>query len=161
MFLLWIFLFSCAAGVSQRSKGTDPQTPPVQEDLSAFRPKYNPDSSVKEKVKPVSNEPFKPTLDVTALLNKKLNEISVSQPNVAKGFRVMLFSGSNKEEATIIREKVAMLVNDKVYMDYKAPNFRVKVGDAINRLEANYLLGKLKNDFPGAFIVPDEININY
>jgi hypothetical protein len=47
-----------------------------------------------------------------------------------------------------------------VYIQFKTPNFRVKVGDAINRLEANYLLSQLKSDFPAAVVVPDDIVIN-
>ncbi len=54
-----------------------------------------------------------------------------------------------------------IIPDDKMYMEFRAPNFRVKVGDAISRIEANYLLGKLKTDFPNAVIVPDDINIEY
>lgn len=154
---LFAALFSCASGVSQKSTSSKST---IQEDLSQFRPKYEKDTSAATVVIP-EETPVGATADVSAQINKKLDEIAVNSPTSAKGFRVMLYSGNSKDEATMVKEKAHILTKEKVYIEYRAPNFRVKAGDAINRLEANYLYGELKNDFPNAVIVPDNININY
>ncbi len=154
-------LFSCASGVSQKSGSKN--TNSYKEDLSSFRPRINPDSLLKEnEAANASNKslPLIPTSDITDELNKKLFSVSENAPSIAKGYRINLYSGTSREEATIIKKKAEQLTQASIYIQFRTPNFRVKAGDAINRLEASYLLSQLKNEFPGAVIVPDDININ-
>jgi hypothetical protein len=153
---VFLFLFSCAAGVSQKSTGKNG----FQDDLSVYRPKFKKDTIAQASVAVKDEMPVSPSKDVTSTLNQKLDQIASTAPKTVKGFRVMIYSGNSKEEATTIKEKASGLTSENVYIEFKAPNFRVKVGDAANRLEANYLLGKLKKEFPTAVIVPDEINVN-
>jgi hypothetical protein len=158
--VLIIFLCSCATGISQKSSGKNG----VQDDLSSFRPEYkapaqNDEAEVKQSDK--KDAPLNATADVTAEVNSKLEQIKANAPKVAKGYRILLYSGNKKEEATLVKDKAHMLVPDKIYLEFRAPNFRVKIGDAISRVEANYLLGKLKTDFPNAVIVPDDVNIEF
>lgn len=152
-------LFSCAAGVSQRSGNTG-----YKEDLSSYRPKPPADTVTIEEannsIYDLKNEPIKAAGDVTAELDKKLTEISKNTPTKAKGYRINIYTGTNREQAELKKKEAEVITDGKVYLQFKAPNFRVKVGNAINRLEANYLLGKLKDEFPGAVIVPDDIEIN-
>lgn len=154
-------LFSCASGVSQKSGSK--HTSSYKEDLSSFRPRISPDSLTKGKSEAANSAnkslPLVPTSDITDELNKKLSSISENAPSVAKGYRVNLYSGTSREEATTIKKKAEQLTQASIYIQFRTPNFRVKAGDAINRLEASYLLSQLKNEFPGAVIVPDDINI--
>ncbi|MCY5908922.1 SPOR domain-containing protein, partial [Salmonella enterica subsp. enterica serovar 1,4,[5],12:i:-] len=46
-----------------------------------------------------------------------------------------------------------------VYNQFRQPRFRVKVGDFTSRVEANYILNDLKQIFPNAMVVPDQINL--
>lgn len=154
-------LFSCASGISQKSGSKN--TNSYKEDLSSFRPRISPDSLIKgNEGTNTSNKslPLVPTSDITDELNKKLSSISESAPSIAKGYRINLYSGTSREEATIIKKKAEQLTQVNIYIQFRTPNFRVKAGDAINRLEASYLLSQLKSEFPGAVIVPDDININ-
>lgn len=152
----FFIMFSCAAGSKSSSASS--------EDITTYRPVYSANESpakTPEKAQAKQEPPLEPKADITEELNKKLELISQNAPKMAKGYRVLLYSGNNREEATVLKEKAITLTNDKIYMEYKAPNFRVKAGNAINRLEANYLLGKLKQEFPHAVVVPDDINIIY
>ncbi len=159
---LLFLLFSCASGISQKSGSKN--TNSYKEDLSGFRPRISPDSLNKENVSTNMADkslPLIPSSDITNELNKKLSAISDNAPSIAKGYRINLYSGTSREEATIIKKKAELIISGDVYIQFRTPNFRVKAGDAINRLEASYLLSQLKNEFPGAVIVPDDININH
>lgn len=153
-------LCSCATGVSQKSHSKEPS---YSEDLTVYRPKVEKDTTAPETAEvPVNsmNQPISATKDVTAALDKKLAAIAQNAPTSAKGYRVSIYSGTSRDEASIIKKQAELISGAQVYIQFKTPNFRVKVGDAINRLEASYLLGQLKADFPGAVVVPDDIVIN-
>jgi hypothetical protein len=45
-----------------------------------------------------------------------------------------------------------------VHVKYKAPDFKVRVGDFRTKNEALKLQKKIQQDYPGAFIVPDIID---
>ncbi|MFN3528823.1 MAG: SPOR domain-containing protein [Bacteroidia bacterium] len=96
-------------------------------------------------------------------LNKQLEkhkETNRKQPTVA-GFRVQVYSGSNRQQAMLIRTEVLENYPEyAAYLIYKQPNFRVRVGDFKNRFEAQKLLDALKPMYPASFIVPDEVLLN-
>jgi len=82
--------------------------------------------------------------------------------NKIEGFRVEIFFSSSfdaKEKA--LKEKEEFLANypDKiVHVQYISPNFRVRVGDFRTKNEALKLYKEIKNTYPVAFIVADEID---
>jgi len=155
-----LVLCSCASGVSQKSNSKESS---YSEDLSSYRPKVEKDTATVEPVATADNsknQPIATTKDVTVALDRKLAAIAQNAPATAKGYRVSIYSGTSRDEASIIKKQAELISGVQVYIQFKTPNFRVKVGDAINRLEANYLLGQLKSDFPAAVVVPDDIVIN-
>jgi len=44
------------------------------------------------------------------------------------------------------------------YITWKAPNFRVRVGDFRSRLEAEKALKDISKEYPNAWVIKDEIN---
>jgi hypothetical protein len=44
-----------------------------------------------------------------------------------------------------------------VYLTWKAPNFKVRVGDFGTRMEAEGFLNKIKKDYPIAWVIKDKI----
>ena len=49
--------------------------------------------------------------------------------------------------------------DEEAYLDYDRPNYRVKVGNFLNREDAKELYKKLKRRFPEAMIVPDQVTV--
>jgi hypothetical protein len=45
------------------------------------------------------------------------------------------------------------------YLQFKSPNYRVRVGDFRSRLEAQRFLNEVLVDYPNAFIVTDLISL--
>lgn len=78
-----------------------------------------------------------------------------------KGFRIQVFSGNQRAQAMRIRTEILSLYPDtRVYLIYKQPTFRVRVGDFLTREDAKSWLIDLQKTYKSAFIVPDNILIN-
>jgi hypothetical protein len=82
--------------------------------------------------------------------------------NKIDGFRVEIFFSSNidaKEKA--LKKKMEFLSvypENTVHIKYVSPNFRVRVGDFRTKNEALKLYKEIKDNYPVAFIVADEID---
>jgi hypothetical protein len=132
------------------------------EDISGLRLQYKSQSieSSNSKEQVVSGEMGK-VVDDSLLLAKKMDSLTnylKSNPIKYSGYRILLYSGQSSEEANKIKKQVYLLnADDNVYTEYKQPSFRVKVGNYLNRIEANYYLEEYKKTFPNAMILPDQI----
>ncbi|MBE9491698.1 MAG: SPOR domain-containing protein [Bacteroidetes bacterium] len=88
------------------------------------------------------------------LLNKENHAI--------EGYRLQIFfeSGNNSStQARQIKEEFEKKYKSvPAYITWKAPNFRVRVGDFRTRMEAEGFLQKIIQNYPNAWIIKDEIN---
>lgn len=77
------------------------------------------------------------------------------------GFRVQLYSGSGttaRDEANDIRAEFMSNHPDiPAYLLYQTPNFKVRVGDFRTELDAIRLQRELSYQYPGGFVVRDEV----
>ena len=75
------------------------------------------------------------------------------------GYRIQIFSSSNnrldavKAKSEFLREFPEI----KSYLVYQAPNYKVRVGDFLDRLEANKQLILIQETFPNAFLIKGEV----
>jgi len=78
------------------------------------------------------------------------------------GYRIQIFfdSGINSSDrAKQARDEFLFLFPDiPAYVSWKAPNYRVRVGDFRNRLEAENMLQSILIGYPNAWAIKDEIN---
>jgi hypothetical protein len=77
-----------------------------------------------------------------------------------QGYRILVYSGSDREEAQKIENDIERNLQERAEMSYDKPNFRVRVGSFIQRLEAYKTYKKLQKAYPNAIIVLDKINID-
>ena len=74
-----------------------------------------------------------------------------------EGYRVQLFSGGGskaREEALEVKGKVlSNWPDERVYVKYSAPFWRVRVGSFRHKHEALPLMKKLDEEFPASYIV--------
>jgi hypothetical protein len=78
----------------------------------------------------------------------------------AQGFRIMAYNGTDRKTAMDIRRAIIQRVpEERDYLIYQQPSYRLKVGDYFNRVEAHQTLLLLRDIIPNALIVPDQINI--
>jgi hypothetical protein len=78
------------------------------------------------------------------------------------GYRIQIFfdSGINSSDrARQARDDFQSRFPDiQAYVSWKAPNYRVRVGDFRTRLEAEKALQTIIIDYPNAWVIKDEIN---
>jgi hypothetical protein len=79
--------------------------------------------------------------------------------HVQRGYRVQIFLGDRKTAEETKRAFLQKNPEVPAYISWLAPNFRLRVGDLRTRLEAERLLRDMKLQYPGSYIVPDEIEM--
>jgi hypothetical protein len=98
---------------------------------------------------------------VDILVNK---HIQINQSlNTMDGFRIQVFSDSginSKNKAQSAQSEFqARFPSVGVYLSFKSPNYKVRIGDFRTKLDAQRFLVELTADFPNAFIITDQINL--
>ncbi|MFN0049166.1 MAG: hypothetical protein ACKVOU_08600 [Cytophagales bacterium] len=105
------------------------------------------------------------TLPASNAVRLKVITDSITQANklikYAVGYRILVYSGINKEEAN--KAKVALyhlLPNEDNYNVYRQPNYRVLLGNYADRLQAYRTLKlEVSKLFPNAIVIQDNILI--
>lgn len=82
--------------------------------------------------------------------------------NTIEGYRIQIIavSGNNsrKTAQTVMEEFATTYPEMPIYISYYEPNFRVRVGDYREKIDAAHDLVEIKKLHPGAFIVKDDVN---
>jgi hypothetical protein len=75
------------------------------------------------------------------------------------GYRVQIFASSTNEGAEKIASEARFKFTERVYVEYDAPYYKVRVGDYKNRSDAEILKQKAINvGYSDAWIVQTEVN---
>jgi|SRR5690606_3437512 len=94
---------------------------------------------------------------MVSLGNKTPNKTSGKRVKV-RGFRVQIFSGSNRNDAYAVQSKFQSSYKDiGSYVTYDEPNYRVKVGDFRSRAEATNFMRELRSQYSNVFVFTEEI----
>lgn len=117
--------------------------------------------------KPISLEPYFGPNDAYYIDSdprlEKLRQIHIAigrQTTTMDGYRIMIYSGNSRNRALGVKSQLlAMNLDQKPYLEFDAPNFVVRLGDFMERENAILFLRQIQDQYPSAFIVPDEINI--
>ncbi len=103
-----------------------------------------------------------PRIDLLVKKQAYINEVtSRDSRRTDKGFRLMIISTNNRDEALAAKTKVYTFFPDlKAYMWYQSPYFRVKAGNFKERKDAEAYQRRLNTYFPkGVFIMKDIIEV--
>ena len=95
----------------------------------------------------VSKDSLAPSRNITVFMDSRLellakkeaeiNEAIASAPKVAKGFRLMVLSTTDRTQAMKLRAKLLQLFPEqKIYMSFQPPHIKVKLGNFLERTEA-------------------------
>jgi hypothetical protein len=88
--------------------------------------------------------------------HKSVNNDKQSMP----GHRIQIYYGSNRQEAVMLKATFLQEYPEQsVYLIYQQPNFKVRIGDFKSKFEAEACFKTIKDNYPAAFIVPDNIRL--
>lgn len=139
----------------------------AQEDIRLFKPSNVPvDSTATTSVVTRTNDSL-PTDSaahgvVTVVENDRIKALMAdyaAHKRPLDGYRVQIFLGDRTMAESTRRTFLLQHPEIPAYLSYLAPNFRVRVGDLRDRIEAEGLRENLRGDFPGLYVVPDQIEL--
>ena len=163
---LLLVLDGCVSGKAASKSGSGSGA--FKDDLSAFRPVYQADeknTGTPPATTPTGSKPVAkaaPTGDMSRQLNTILDTIATRNRSIryANGYRVQIYSGTSREDANNARSRSYALFPDITpHIAYVQPNFRVRVGDFIDRLEAQRVYAGLSAEFPNSLVLAERIEI--
>ena len=80
-------------------------------------------------------------------------------PYSSRGYRVQIYSGSNRKAAYDAQAKFQdRYPEQRTYITYNEPYFKIHAGDYRTRLEAEKTMQQLKGSFTSLFIISEKIN---
>jgi hypothetical protein len=103
-----------------------------------------------------------PRLDQLIKKQAQINEVSSRDSRrIIKGFRLMVITTPNRDEAIAAKTKVYTYFPElKPYMWHQSPYYKLKVGNFRERKDAEAYQKKLNAYFPkGVFIMPDKVEV--
>ncbi|MCS6832038.1 MAG: SPOR domain-containing protein [Flammeovirgaceae bacterium] len=149
-------LFGCSS-----TKPTAKTATPFEDDLAPYRPKIDFVEDTSTVLREQLVEKVSLQDDLAGKLQEKLQQSSqfYGQYDI-NGFRVLAYSGSNRERAYEAREKLTSLLEqlslkEEISLVYEQPNYKLKVGTFISKFEANALCFKLRSEFPSAILIQE------
>lgn len=102
-----------------------------------------------------------PRFDELAAKQAELNKrYHIKTPKRVKGFRIQAANTQNRDEANAIKaELLRRFPDEKSYLLYQAPSFRVRIGNFLSQRDAFQLRKLITALYPnhGIYIVPDII----
>jgi len=85
--------------------------------------------------------------DASSLLNEEM-----------EGYRIQVATSTSEESLVSIQKNLEKLTNEKIYIIFELPNYKIRVGNYLTRKDAEVLLKKLsRNGYRYAWIVPTKI----
>jgi hypothetical protein len=161
LFVFIIFLSAAcspSAGARKSTSGDAGATAGarVMDDVSVFRPKY----PVEDAGAPAARA--EPTTHVNARVAVLMDTVASVNKGIkyAQGYRILAYNGSERQTVMDLRKAIIGRVpEEKDYLTYQQPNFRLKIGDYFSRIEAQQVLNQIRDLIPNAQIVQEQINI--
>lgn len=91
-------------------------------------------------------------------LNLLLLKYKESQTGKSKGYRIQLYFSAESSNAKEMKTKFQLKYPEAAnYLIFEAPYFKLRAGNFRTKLESYKFLKEIITEFPGAFIVQDEI----
>ena len=157
--IILLFLGACKASTSTGPVGE------YSEDLAIHRPIIQstqqdslPDAVAKKEDYRALEGHIKNELDSISKIALQQNK----EGRFVEGHVIQVYSGNSREKANNARYRMSELFPDlNPRVSYHQPNFRVKAGKFINRLEAHRVYQQVKEDFPQALLIPERFLLKY
>ena len=150
-------------GVSTTQSPSKKNEKANEEDLSLYRPKFkSANESGSQSVKTSTTV----TSDVPLHVNKRLDAIldTIAMRNKSikftNGFRIQIYVGNDRKSADDAKIYTYQKYPEIYpYLSYQQPIYKVKIGDFLNRMDAERYYSDIKDLYPSAMILPDRVEI--
>lgn len=132
------------------------------EDLSVHRPDVTPVKEAEEEQEMEIQDPIVLTGHIRAEMDSVMSIIVAGnlQKQYWDGYTIQVYNGLTREDAYAVRRMVEeMELNLPVRLEYRQPNYKVKVGLYFDQLTAHTDLVLLKDKFSASLLIPEKIKL--
>ncbi len=99
-----------------------------------------------------------PFIHDSSTINRLIGE--ASPENLRDGYRIQVLTTKIASEAESLRNTIAPMISDSIHITYEVPNYKVRIGDFINRREAEDLQVVIKDlGYRSAWIVRTRVEL--
>ncbi len=169
--IIGFFIMSCSTKpiptTTRRPSLPTPTTPTTNkvydEDLSLLRPRYK-EAIIPSETKNTTVQ--RATIDIVKPVNQQvdaiLDTISIQNKSIryAIGYRIQIYVGNVRADADAAKLYTYQTFPELLpYMVFNSPTYRVKIGDFMNKIDAERYLQQVKQQFYSAVILPEKIEI--
>ena len=106
------------------------------------------------------NPPKFPTINLPSFSSQDdLEDISSKEEiNLIKGYRVQIVISQNEQELQDVKTDIEKSINEQTYIIFELPNYKLRVGNFLNRKEAENFQKKIvRLGYRTAWVVPTMI----
>ena len=106
------------------------------------------------------NPPKFPTVNLPSFSNDNdLEDISSNEEiNLIKGYRVQIVISQNEQELQDVKIEIEKSIDEQTYIIFELPNYKLRVGNFLNRKEAENFQKKIvRLGYRTAWVVPTMI----
>lgn len=168
-------LAACAGTASQAPRATAPTdttlrkptatapAPLPAEDVTRYRPVFAVPGAVPVSAAPLTKTTVLPTNQVNAPVEQRLRDQAYTNQNVkyAQGYRILVYLGLERDQVMAIRRSIIGRYPDETdYITFKAPVYRLYIGDYLTKLEAARGLARLRGLTPKLELEATQVLLN-
>ena len=143
---------------------TSAPAPMPAEDVSKYRPVFAAPKPLPATPAPMAPKTaVMPTAHVNPQVEQRLRDQAYTNQNVkyAQGYRLLVYLGLERDQAMAIRRAVIGRYPDETdYLTFKAPVYRLYVGDYLTRLEAARAKSRLRGLTQRAEVEATQVILN-
>lgn len=86
------------------------------------------------------------------------NYLKANERRTLEGYRVQVFNGSGQAANRFKSEVIRSLPDMEVMVVFETPDYKIQIGNYRSPFEAEAALNKIRESFPGAFVVRTSID---
>lgn len=100
-------------------------------------------------------------LDLLTKKKAEINKKAADSKKPNKGYRIQVLNTTDRNQALTAKSKLLSVYPEhKTYLMYQAPYFKIRIGNFVEKNDAENLKKELTKMFPaGVFIIPSEIEV--
>ena len=86
--------------------------------------------------------------------------VNTGVSRTTEGYRIQVYSGRESATARRIFAQIGSITGLEAYLNYEAPQYKVRVGDFVSRDDANLILQNIRRQgFPEAWVVRSMVTV--
>ena len=112
----------------------------------------------------VDNPPNLPNVVLPSFDDSSDSEVSIDTNliNSVKGYRIQVAISQDEKDLTDIKEKLEVVIIEKIYIKFELPNYKLRVGNFDSRKKAEAYRNKvIQLGYRSAWVVPTLIELDY